>query len=126
MPPPKTGIPKGTTIEAPRPAAPAAPFAEVKTEGGGAAMQAFCGVQYDELHLTTTKNIQTVQAQWPGKRSGHEVSLAKVETHPMCKDSSQLLAVKSLLDDAVEDFDEIMKAHNRSKSKEKATYPKRP
>ena len=89
--PTSTGIPVGVTMEELSPAVPAdLLMPAVKSEHDRAVNPDFCGAKYDELHGTTTKNIQKVMQQWPAKRRDHEVQIEKGKTHPMCKDSEPL------------------------------------
>ena len=95
-----TGLPAGVTLSAPPPqqaetADPAATAATtipvattrpaatvpIKQEG----LSAFCGVRYDEVHGSALKNITKVVGQWPQTQKKHELSVLKIQSHPMVK-----------------------------------------
>ena len=76
-----TGIPSGMDCSQP-----AEPAREIKTEEERAVHPQHCGKKYDEQHAATQKNLQKVIAEWPKNKSRHEISLAKADSHPLCKE----------------------------------------
>ena len=116
------GLPEGVTLPAPPPqqdpaatvaptlpAATAHPAATVPIKQEG--VPAHCGVKYDEAHGSASKNITKVVGQWPGLQKRHELTVLKVQDHPMVKGGMPLQEVQRMLVMCSKKFDQIEKVH---------------
>ena len=116
------GLPEGVTLPAPPPqqepaatvaptlpAATAHPAATVPIKQEGIPAQ--CGVKYDEAHGSASKNITKVVGQWPGLQQKHELTVLKVQDHPMVKGGMPLQEVQRMLVMCNKKFDQVEKVH---------------
>ena len=77
-----TGIPSGLDCGS----LPAEQAHGIKTEEERAVHPAYCGKKYDDKHTLTQKNLQKIIAEFPKHKSRHDISLAKAENHPLCRE----------------------------------------
>ena len=116
------GLPEGVTLPTPPPqqepaatvaptlpAATAHPTATVpiKQEGN----PAHCGVKYDEVHGSASKNITKVVTQWPGLHKRHELQVLKIQDHPMVKGGLPLQEVRRMLAMCSTKLSQVEKVH---------------
>ena len=91
-----TGIPQGSELPTPEPAA----TAFIKTEAERAVHPEFYGPKYDELHAAVAKNVSKVTQEWPKMKTKHDISIAKAKDHPLCGQLiSQLQALLKFIDE---------------------------
>ena len=109
MPTPPPQQEPAATVAPTLPAATAHPTATVpiKQEGN----PAHCGVKYDEVHGSASKNITKVVTQWPGTQKKHELTVLKVQDHPMVKGGMPLQEVQRMLVMCSNKFSHIEKVH---------------